>query len=290
MKLATGIVDRCRGCWWWKETSVPMFPPALIDWRSVVAEGAPALDRVARACKSAARIRTDDVRWCPPISNPRKIFAVGRNYAEHALEQGASLPDEPIIFSKLPTTLIGHQQEVRLSRLSDQVDYEAELVVVIGRGGREICREHALQHVAGYMCGNDITARDWQKHKPGGQWLLGKSFDTFAPTGPYLVTADEVSDPQQLDIRLRLNHQTMQDSHTGRQIFPVDHLIAYLSAVATLEPGDLIFTGTPPGVGFARTPPVFLQPGDVLEVEVAGLGCLRNRVVAPAPAPAAPAP
>jgi 2-keto-4-pentenoate hydratase/2-oxohepta-3-ene-1,7-dioic acid hydratase in catechol pathway len=161
---------------------------------------------------------------------------------------------------------------------SQQIDFEAELVAVIGRTGRHIAEHEALDHVAGYMCGNDVTARDWQKSKPGGQWLLGKSFDTFAPTGPVFVTADEVNDPQNLCIELRLNGETMQSSNTRYQIFPVAKLVSYVSQVCTLLPGDLIFTGTPGGVGAGRTPPVFLQDGDTVEVEIDGIGCLRNRV------------
>ena len=153
-------------------------------------------------------------------------------------------------------------------------------MVVIGRGGRHIPREEALSHVAGYCCGNDVSARDWQLRKPGAQWLLGKSFDTFAPFGPAIITADEIPNPGNLQILLRLNGHTMQRSCTKQFIFPVDYLISYISNICTLVPGDLIFTGTPPGVGFARRPPVFLKPGDVIEIEIEKLGILRNPVVA----------
>ena len=153
-------------------------------------------------------------------------------------------------------------------------------MVVIGRGGRHIPKQQAREHIAAYCCGNDVSARDWQLRKPGGQWLLGKSFDTFAPIGPPLVTADEIPDPGHLAIQLRLNGRVMQDSNTAQFIFAVDELVAYVSQVCTLAPGDLIFTGTPPGVGFARKPPVFLKPGDVVEVEIEKLGVLRNPVVA----------
>ena len=136
-----------------------------------------------------------------------------------------------------------------------------------------------MDYVAGYACGHDVSARDWQKGRPGGQWLLGKTFDSFAPLGPELVTADELGDPGKLDIRLRLNGEVMQDSNTKQLIFPVDHLIAYLSQVVTLQPGDLIYTGTPPGVGMARKPPVWLKPGDTVEIEIERVGILRNRVV-----------
>ena len=151
-------------------------------------------------------------------------------------------------------------------------------MVVIGRRGHRIPRERAMEYVAGYTVGHDVSARDWQLNKPGKQWMAGKTFDTFAPVGPALVTADEVADPHDLGIRLRLNGETMQDSNTGQLIFRVDEVIAYLSQIVTLEPGDLIFTGTPPGVGMARKPPVWLKPGDVVEVEIDGLGTLRNTV------------
>jgi 2-keto-4-pentenoate hydratase/2-oxohepta-3-ene-1,7-dioic acid hydratase in catechol pathway len=220
------------------------------------------------------------VRLLAPVPRPPKIFGVGLNYADHARETGKEPPSEPVIFSKLPGTVAAHGQAIVLPALSAKVDYEAELVVVIGRGGRHIPRDTAMEHVAGYCCGHDVSARDWQHQKPGGQWLLGKSFDTFGPFGPELVTADEIPDPGDLRIQLRLNGQTMQDSSTRQLIFSVAELIAYLSGVCTLEPGDVIFTGTPPGVGAARKPPVYLQPGDVVEIEIERIGLLRNPVVA----------
>jgi 2-keto-4-pentenoate hydratase/2-oxohepta-3-ene-1,7-dioic acid hydratase in catechol pathway len=214
-----------------------------------------------------------------PVPDPRKIVCLGLNYRDHAIESGMPIPPEPVLFSKYPTALIGHLGEIVLPEVSTEVDYEAELVVVIGRGGRHIPRERAMSHVAGYTIGHDVSARDWQLTKPGKQWMAGKSFDTFAPVGPELITADEIPDPHNLGIRLRLNGKTMQDSNTSQLIFKVDEVIAYLSQIFTLEPGDLIFTGTPPGVGMARKPPVWLQPGDIVEVEIDGLGTLRNSVV-----------
>jgi 2-keto-4-pentenoate hydratase/2-oxohepta-3-ene-1,7-dioic acid hydratase in catechol pathway len=214
-----------------------------------------------------------------PVPDPPKIICLGLNYRDHAAESGMDIPKEPILFSKYTTALLGHQGEIVLPEVSQEVDYEAELVVVIGQGGRHIPRERALEHVAGYTIGHDVSARDWQLNKPGKQWMAGKTFDTFAPVGPALVTPDEVGDPHKLGIRLRLNGKTMQESTTSQLIFGVDETIAYLSQIFTLEPGDLIFTGTPPGVGMARKPPVWLQPGDVVEVEIDGLGILRNSVV-----------
>jgi 2-keto-4-pentenoate hydratase/2-oxohepta-3-ene-1,7-dioic acid hydratase in catechol pathway len=219
-------------------------------------------------------------RLLPPVPDPRKIICIGLNYRDHAAESGVPVPPEPVLFSKYPTTLIGHLDRIVLPRVSREVDYEAELVVVIGQGGKHISREQAREHIGGYTIGHDVSARDWQLNKPAKQWMAGKTFDTFAPTGPELVTPDEVPDPHNLGIRLRLNGQTMQDSSTSQLIFGVDELIAYLSQIVTLEPGDLIFTGTPPGVGMARKPPVWLKPGDVVEVEIDGLGILRNSVIA----------
>jgi 2-keto-4-pentenoate hydratase/2-oxohepta-3-ene-1,7-dioic acid hydratase in catechol pathway len=219
------------------------------------------------------------VKLLPPIPDARKVICIGLNYRDHAIESGAPIPEEPVIFAKFPSSLIADGDSIVLPSVSTQVDYEAELVVVVGKGGRHLSRAQAMDAVGGYMVGHDVSARDWQLNKPGKQWIAGKTFDTFAPTGPEVVAPDEVSDPHALGIRLRLNGDTMQDSNTNQLIFRIDELIAYLSQVVTLEPGDLIFTGTPPGVGMARKPPVFLKPGDVVEVEIDGLGILRNPVV-----------
>ena len=229
--------------------------------------------------EAAPEVGESELTWRPPVAAPGKILCVGRNYAEHARETGSELPGEPLIFAKLSTSLANHNQSLVLPTASRQVDFEAELVVIIGKPGRDIPREDAMQHVGGYSCGNDVTARDWQKGKPGGQWLLGKSFDGFAPIGPWLVTPDGIPDPHQLGIKLRLNGTTMQHSSTSLLIFPIDLLISYVSQVCTLHVGDLLLTGTPSGVGVARQPQVFLQPGDVTEVEIERVGVLRNRFV-----------
>jgi 2-keto-4-pentenoate hydratase/2-oxohepta-3-ene-1,7-dioic acid hydratase in catechol pathway len=218
--------------------------------------------------------------WLPPVGNPSKILCVGLNYADHAKETGASVPDRPVIFNKLATTLSAHGRPIVLPPESSKVDYEAELVVVIGKKGRRIAEADAMSHVAGYACGNDVSARDWQKETPGGQWLLGKSFDGFAPLGPYVVTADAIPDPGKLKIQFRLDGETLQDSSTDQLLFSIPRVICYISQVCTLLPGDLIYTGTPAGVGVARTPRRYLQPGQVAEVEIEGLGVLRNPVVA----------
>ena len=238
------------------------------------------LTRAAAASDAGlAQGRFVEGRLLAPILQPGKIICIGLNYRDHAEESGMDIPSEPVCFSKFSHTVIGTNEEVRLPAAATQCDYEAEMVAVIGRPGKNIPESEARSYVAGYMNGNDVSARDWQLGRPGGQWLLGKTPDTFAPTGPYLVTADEIPDPHALSIELRLNGETMQRSSTSEFIFTVDQLIAHLSRLITLEPGDMIFTGTPPGVGMARKPPVFLKPGDVLEVEVEHLGVLRNPVV-----------
>jgi 2-keto-4-pentenoate hydratase/2-oxohepta-3-ene-1,7-dioic acid hydratase in catechol pathway len=235
--------------------------------------------REAAARSDALRQPAATARLLPPVPDPPKIICIGLNYRDHAAESGAALPREPVLFSKYATTLIGPEQPIVLPPVSQEVDYEAELVLVVGRAGRHLPAATARAHLAGYTIGHDVSARDWQLKKDGRQWLAGKTFDTFAPTGPVLVSADEVPDPHALGIRLRLNGQTMQESNTREMIFKVEDLLAYISQVVTLQPGDLIFTGTPAGVGFTRKPPVFLKAGDVVEVEIDGLGVLRNPVV-----------
>ena len=246
----------------------------------ILALGGAGLEQASAALARAAPLQEPPSVVLPPISQPSKILCVGLNYADHALETGQEIPKDPVIFNKLPTTINGHGSSIVLPACSERVDYEAELVVVIGRSGRDIPQPSAMQYVAGYCCGNDVSARDWQKDKPGGQWLLGKSFDTFCPLGPHFVTADELVEPDNLHIESRLNGITMQSSNTQQLIFPVDYLIAYISQVCTLHPGDLLFTGTPSGVGAAQHPPVFLGPGDHVEVEIEQIGTLHNSVVA----------
>ncbi|TWU37211.1 fumarylacetoacetate hydrolase family protein [Novipirellula artificiosorum] len=219
-------------------------------------------------------------RLLPPVAHGGKVICIGLNYRDHAIETGADIPTEPVVFSKFDTALIGHGEPIRLPRIAHQVDYEAELVVVIGKTAKQVSIDTAMDHVLGYTCGHDVSARDWQNGRPGGQWLLGKTFDTFAPLGPCIVTTDELPDPSNLRVRMHLNGEVVQDSTTKQLIFSVPELITHLSQIVTLKPGDIIFTGTPPGVGAARKPPVFLAPGDTCSVEVEGIGTLTNPCVA----------
>jgi 2-keto-4-pentenoate hydratase/2-oxohepta-3-ene-1,7-dioic acid hydratase in catechol pathway len=211
-----------------------------------------------------------------PIDVPSKIICVGLNYRDHAEEQGTELPSAPLLFAKWPNALIGPGEPIVLPHVSDQVDYEAELGVVIGERVRDVSDANALEAVRGYICLNEVSARDLQFSD--GQWTRGKSPDTFCPVGPQLVPAAEVKDPQALGIRCFLNGEVMQDSTTANMIFTVAEIIAYASVTMTLEPGDLIATGTPAGVGVFRDPPVFLKDGDEVTIEIDGLGALTNPV------------
>lgn len=213
-------------------------------------------------------------QFLPVIPNPGKIFCVGVNYADHQKEMGRSKLEHPTIFLRFTDTLIGHGEAAWIPRVSSAVDYECELAVIIGKGGRYIEAARALEHVAGYACFNDISIRDWQRHTT--QFTAGKNFPRTGALGPWMVTADEIPDPHALSIRTRLNGKVMQDSNTRELIFKIPELIAYLSSFTPLSPGDVIATGTPSGVGFARNPPVFMKAGDTVEVEIASIGVLKN--------------
>jgi 2-keto-4-pentenoate hydratase/2-oxohepta-3-ene-1,7-dioic acid hydratase in catechol pathway len=211
-----------------------------------------------------------------PIELPSKIVCVGLNYRDHAEEQGAPLPERPILFAKWPNTLIGPGEPIEIPAVTQQVDYEAELGVVIGAEVRAVSAGNALEAVRGYLCLNDVSARDLQFSDK--QWTRGKSLDTFCPVGPVLVPAADVPDPQALRIRAILNGEVMQDSTTANMVFGVAELIAFISEAITLEPGDVIATGTPAGVGAFRDPPVFMAPGDEVTIEIESLGALTNPV------------
>jgi 2-keto-4-pentenoate hydratase/2-oxohepta-3-ene-1,7-dioic acid hydratase in catechol pathway len=214
--------------------------------------------------------------------DPRALICIGLNYREHARETGAALPEFPVVFMKNPASVIGPGQTIVLPRSCRnplQVDYEVELAVVIGKPAKNVSEDEALSYVKGYTVANDISARIWQKKAGGGQWVRGKSFDTFCPLGPCLVPADQIADPNALSLSLSLNGQVMQTGSTADMIFPVKTLIAYLSEDTTLLPDTVILTGTPSGVGFTRTPPVFLCPGDRLILTIESIGTLENAVV-----------
>ena len=234
---------------------------------------ASALDELRRAGAVHAR---DEVRLHAPVPNPRKVLCIGLNYKDHARESKMELPERPLLFSKFATCIVGPGDAVRLPPETERADYEAELAVIIGRRAYRVSPADAMRHVLGYANFNDVSARDFQF--ADGQWQRGKSCDTFGPLGPFVATPDEIPDPHVLRIALRLNGETLQDSNTDQLHFRVPELIAALSESITLEPGDVIATGTPPGVGFARKPPVYLKAGDSMEVEIEGLGILENPV------------
>jgi 2-keto-4-pentenoate hydratase/2-oxohepta-3-ene-1,7-dioic acid hydratase in catechol pathway len=250
----------------------------------LLAGGKDAMDRLNQLLQhhdlllSARSFDINSVHLLAPVPKPGKIIAVGLNYRDHCTEQGIEPPTEPVLFPKFPNSVTGPYDPIVIPKEDPDVDYEVELGVVIGIRGRRVSKEVALGYVAGYLVLNDVSARKWQFADK--QWARGKSCDTFAPMGPWLTTADEVPSPQKLAVATRLNGQLLQDSNTSNLIFGVASLISYISASITLEPGDVIATGTPPGVGVFRNPPIYLKPGDVVEVAIEGLGSLRNPVVA----------
>jgi len=251
------------------------------DLLQVIAGGPGAMDRVSRWLSSQPRGERLDpakTRLRAPIPKPPKIICIGLNYRDHAAEAKMATPEVPTVFAKFGNTVTGHLHPIVLPKNSAKPDYEAEFAVVIGQGGRHIPEARWREHVFGYTIVNDVSARDFQMAT--SQWTMGKTFDTFAPMGPVVVTADEIEDPHKLAISLTLNGELMQNSNTSNLIFGVPQLIAFLSSVMTLEPGDLISTGTPAGVGFARKPPRWLLPGDEVAVQVEGIGRLVNPVVA----------
>jgi 2-keto-4-pentenoate hydratase/2-oxohepta-3-ene-1,7-dioic acid hydratase in catechol pathway len=251
------------------------------DMLGFLAGGSAALQRarvVVAEHTSSAEYDLEQVRLKAPVPNPGKIICIGLNYRDHAEESKLPIPAYPAVFSKYANAVIGPGETIVIPRVTQQVDYEGELGVVIGREGRYIPVEQALDYVGGYIAFNDVSARDFQMRT--SQWTIGKTFDTFAPTGPALVTADEVPDPHDLGIRVSIGDEILQSSNTRHLIFSVPELMMHLSEVMTLKPGDIIATGTPGGVGFARTPPRFLQPGETVQVQIERLGTLSNPVAA----------
>ena len=249
---------------------------ALEAARAVVEDCAPALeDGEAPAHLAGIAFRRDAVKLLAPVPRPPKIVCIARNYEEHVKEGGdRPVPERPVLFAKFPSNVIATGDTILLPRISDMVDWEGELAVIIGRPGRYIEEADALTHVAGYTVANDVSARDWQKAT--SQIMAGKAMDTFAPMGPALVTADEIPDPQALSLRTIVSGTLRQETSTGDMIFPVARLVSHVSQIATLEVGDVIMTGTPAGVGFWHDPKVFLKDGDTVRIEIDGVGVLEN--------------
>jgi acylpyruvate hydrolase len=223
---------------------------------------------------------TDDISLLPPVVRPGKVICLGLNYRDHAAESGMTVPDYPVLFHKVAGSLIGHNQPIVVPRISSKIDYEGELAIIIGRRGKYIAEDEAYSYIAGYTVANDVSARDLQFRT--SQWTTGKMLDTFGPLGPALVTRDEVPDPHTLSIKTILNGQVLQDGNTADMIFGVPFIVRYISEIVTLEPGDVILTGTPSGIGNTRSPQVFMKPGDTIEVEIGHLGKLTNPVAAEA--------
>jgi 2,4-didehydro-3-deoxy-L-rhamnonate hydrolase len=237
------------------------------------------LKKLAKLKQGSLPLVRGKPRYGTPVAGIGKIVAIGLNYSDHAAETGAKVPKEPIVFMKATTCISGPYDDVTLPRDSRKSDWEVELAVVIGTKAQYVAEEKALSHVAGYLICNDVSEREYQTER-GGQWDKGKGCDTFGPLGPWLVTRDEIRDPQSLDMWLDVNGQRMQTGNTRTMVFGVAHLVHYVSQFMTLMPGDVITTGTPPGVGMGKNPPTYLKPGDVMTLGVAGLGEQRQKCVA----------
>ncbi len=270
-------------------SAVPAFPDSVLallqagDEAKAIAASVLAFaadqEHLAQFTRAGLVYEANDVSFLPPIPRPGKIVCLGHNYRRHIAEMGSALPDYPVLFAKFSNTLIGHRQPIVLPKVSHMVDYEAELTLVIGRRGKDIPQtQEAFTYLAGYTIFNDVSVRDYQRRTV--QWLQGKTFDGSGPIGPALVTSDEIADPNAFDMMLRLNGEVMQQANTNDFIFDIPTILAYISQIMTLEPGDIIATGTPSGVGTARKPPVFLKAGDRVQIEISGLGTLENPVSA----------
>jgi len=247
------------------------------DMIGLLEAGPGALQRAQRALGEGPRLPLADIHLEAPIARPPKFLAVGLNYADHVAETGRERPQFPTIFNKQSTCVVGPGDPIQLPRVSQVVDYEGELGFVIGRRCRHVSRDDAPRVIAGYLVVDDVTVRDWQRRTP--TWTMGKSFDTHGPIGPWIVTSDELPDPHRLRLRSFVNGELRQDSNTSQLIFDCFALVEYLSTAFTLEPGDVIATGTPSGVGIAMTPPRFLAAGDVVRIEIEGIGAIENRVI-----------
>ncbi len=283
------VVDLARSARVHQLAAVPDNMLALLDGAdAAMAAARAALDAAAKSSSksrdalAAAGVifgtREPGFRFEAPVPRPPKVLAIGLNYRDHAAEAGAQLPKQPVVFTKVSTCIIGHGAPIHRPMVSSAVDWEGEFCFVMGRRARHITAAEALKYVAGYAIGNDVSVRDWQFHS--GTWMMGKGFDTHGPLGPYLVTPDEVGDIKNLDLKTWVNGELKQSSNTKHLIFGVGELIEYITKAFTLEPGDVVFTGTPAGVGFSRKPPEALKPGDVVRIEITRLGVLENPVIA----------
>lgn len=255
-------------------------PSIPAEMRALLNGGAATMDKVkAAVAKGDNVVSRDKVTIKAPIENVDKIICIGMNYVDHCTEQDLPVPTEPIIFSKFASAITDPGKEIMLPKLVKELDFEVELAIVVGKEAKNVKEADAMQYVAGYTVAHDVSARDWQLKKNGGQWLVGKTFDTFAPIGPAIVTTDELGDPHKLGIRCRLNGESVQDSNTDQLVFKTEAIIAWCTQFVTLKPGDLIFTGTPPGVGCFRKPePLWLKDGDVVDCEIDGIGTITNTV------------
>lgn len=247
--------------------------------KAVLAGGSEMLARMRAATSVARTFAPGEYTLEAPIPDPEKVLCVGMNYVDHCTEQNYPIPKEPLIFSKFSSSVVGPNADVIYNpKLVKKMDFEVELVIVVGKEGKNVSKANAMDYVAGYTVAHDVSARDWQMERNGKQWLLGKTMDTFCPIGPAIVTKDGLKDPHKLGIRCRLNGDTVQDSNTEQLIFKTEELIEWISALITIKPGDIILTGTPPGVGCFRNPPLWLKAGDVVECEIDGIGVVKNNI------------
>lgn len=223
-------------------------------------------------------IPRSDIVLTAPITNPDKVICIGMNYRDHCLEQGAPIPTEPVVFNKFPSCIVGPEDPLPFPEVTQELDWEVELAIVIGKKGKNISESDAMNYVLGFTTAHDVSARDWQLKKNAGQWLIGKAMDGFCPLGPAIVTKDEIGDPHNLKVRCDVNGKTMQDSNTNQLVFKTEAILAWVSKFFTLLPGDVILTGTPPGVGVFMKPPQFLKRGDVVVCDIEKIGSTRNKV------------
>jgi 2-keto-4-pentenoate hydratase/2-oxohepta-3-ene-1,7-dioic acid hydratase in catechol pathway len=260
--------------------------PTPLSTRAFLGLGFEAINCVKDALKSETgpRVALAEVTLKAPIKDCEKIICIGMNYVDHCTEQNIPVPTEPILFNKFPSTLADPGEDIiKVTDQTNELDFEVELAIVIGKEGKEIKQSEAMDYVFGYTAAHDVSARDWQLKRNGGQWLLGKTFDSYSPIGPAIVSSDELGDAHKLGVRTFVNGKTVQDSNTDQMIFRTEFLVEWCSRYVTLKPGDMIFTGTPPGVGCFRKPQLFLKHGDVVTVEIDGIGAITNKVREVAP-------